>query len=441
VIDRVIEFPRSFVFGSATAAHQVEGNNRANDWWAHELALDTNVSEPSGVACDHYHRFADDFRLLQSLGHPAHRLSIEWSRIEPEEGQIQVAEIEHYRVVLNTLRDLSIEPWVTLHHFTLPQWFVRRGAFTRAENVALFRGFVERMAKTYGDLVQHWCTINEPTVHSELGYRFGYFPPRVADPEVAADVLMNLFRAHAVASEALRAQARLTPSIGITLSVMAHEAYDPTSAADRALAVLREAETNGVSFEALRTGVFTYPGRAPVEISGLKTASDFVGIQYYTRMRYDAASGGPTMPDLNRFITQMAWEVYPEGLAPLLQRAAATGLPVYVTENGICCDDDRVRVEYIADHLAAVDDARRAGADVRGYFYWSAMDNFEWNFGYGPKFGLIAVDRRTLARTPRPSAEFFAAIIRERTLTPELVRAFTEGAAERTARGFAPGLS
>jgi beta-glucosidase len=424
VIDRIIEFPSSFVFGSATAAHQVEGGNRANDWWAHELAPDTNAVEPSGIACDHYHRFADDFRLLASLGHPAHRLSIEWSRIEPEEGQIQEAEIEHYRTVLATLRALDIEPWVTLLHFTVPQWLARRGGFSRAENVDCFRRFVELAAARYGDLVQHWCTINEPTVPAELGYRFGYFPPRGTDAGVAADVLLNFFRAHAAASESVRARARRTPSIGITLSVMAHEPYDPQSAGDRALAALRDAETNSVSFEALRTGVFAYPGRAPVEIAGLQTASDFVGIQYYTRMRYDAASGGPTMRDLDRFITQMAWEVYPQGLAPLLQRAAATGLPVYITENGICCDDDRVRIEYIADHLAAVDDARRGGADVRGYFYWSAMDNFEWNFGYGPKFGLVGVDRETLIRTPRPSADFFAAVIRDRRLSPELVKRF-----------------
>jgi beta-glucosidase len=425
VIDRDIEFPSDFVFGSATAAHQVEGDNRANDWWAHELAPDTNAAEPSGIACDHYRRFADDFRLFKSLGHPAHRLSIEWSRIEPEEGQIQAAEIEHYRVVLATLRDLDIEPWVTLLHFTVPQWLVRRGGFARAENVERFRRFVELAAQTYGDLVQRWCTINEPTVPADFGYRFGYFPPRLTDAGVAADVLMNLFRAHVAASEAVRARARRPPSIGITLSVMAHEPYDPRSTADQALAARRDAETNGVSFEALRTGLFTYPGRVPVEIPGLKGASDFVGIQYYTRMRYDAASGGPTAtPDLDRFVTQMAWEVYPEGLAPLLHRAAATDLPIYITENGICCDDDRVRIEFIADHLAAVDDARRGGADVRGYFYWSAMDNFEWNFGYGPKFGLVGVDRRTLARTPRPSADFFAAVLRDHRLTPELVKRY-----------------
>ncbi len=424
MIKRTIEFPSDFVFGSATAAHQVEGDNRANDWWAHELAADTNAIEPSGIACDHYHRFADDYRLLKALGHPAHRLSIEWSRIEPEEGQIQAAEIEHYRAVFATLRELGIEPWVTLHHFTLPQWFVRRGAFTRAENVALFGRFAERMAQTYGDVVQHWCTINEPTVHAELGYRFGYFPPRMTDRDVAADVLTNLFRAHAAASAAVRAHARRTASIGITLAVTAHEPHTAAVAADCELAARRDAETNGVCFDALRTGVFAYPGRAPVEIPGLQTASTFVGIQYYTRARYAAASGGPVAPDFKRFVTQMAWEVYPEGLTPLLQRAAATGLPVYVTENGICCDDDRVRVEYVADHLAAVDDARRAGADVRGYFYWSAMDNFEWNFGYGPKFGLIAVDRQTLARTPRPSADFFSAIIRAGKLTPEMVKQY-----------------
>src|SRR5262249_15814402 len=152
----------------------------------------------------------------------------------------------------------------------------------------------------------------------------------------------------AAASAAVRAHARRPASIGITLATTAHEPLDPNSAADREMAAQRDAETNGVSLDALRTGVFAYPGRPPVEIPGLRESSTFVATQYYTRMRYDAASGGPGGPDFNRFITQMAWEVYPEGLAPLLQRGAATGLPVYVTENGICCDDDRVRVAYIA---------------------------------------------------------------------------------------------
>ena len=425
MIDRTIQFPADFVFGSATAAHQVEGNNLHNDWWAHEHAPETNAIEPSGIACDHYHRFADDFRMFQLLGHGAHRLSIEWSRIEPEEGQIQASELDHYRKVLEALREVHIEPWVTLHHFTLPLWFARRGGFSRAENVSAFRRFVELVAQRYGDLVEHWCTINEPTVHAEMGYRFAYFPPRIADVGVAADVLTNLFRAHTAASAALRAHARRPPHVGITLALTAHEPLRSDVAADREMAASRDAETNGVSLDALRTGVFSYPGRAAEEIPGLKASSDFVGVQYYSRARYDHASGGPAPSDLARTLSQMGWEVYPEGFAPLVQRAAQTGLPVYVTENGMACDDDRIRVEYIADHLAAVDQARRAGADVRGYFYWSAMDNFEWNFGYGPKFGLIAVDRTTLTRAPRPSAYFFRDIIRDRKLTPELVRQYT----------------
>lgn len=421
-----LEFPADFVFGSATAAHQVEGNNIHNDWWAHEHAPDTNALEPSGIACDHYHRFAEDFRLIHSLGQRAHRLSIEWSRIEPEEGQIQRTEINHYRAVLDALRELGIEPWVTLFHFTLPVWFAQRGGFTRAENVGLFRRFVERVAKEYGDLVQRWCTINEPTAPAELGYRFGYFPPRLTDAPLAADVLCNLFRAHTAAAEALRDHARRAPLVGITLAVMAVEPYRPDSAADRELAARRDAETNGVSFDALRTGLFSYPGRPAVEIPGLKQSSQFVGIQYYSRMRYGVQTGGPAPADCNRQLSQMGWEVYPEGLGPLLQRAAATGLPVYVTENGMACDDDRDRVRYIADHLAVVDQVRRAGADMRGYFYWSAMDNFEWNFGYGPKFGLIAVDRTTLTRAPRPSAYFFGEIAREHRLTPEMVAQYTK---------------
>jgi len=418
-------FPAEFVFGSATAAHQVEGNNCHNDWWAHERLPGTNAKEPSGVACDHYRRYAEDFGLLRALGQRAHRLSLEWSRIEPEEGEIQAAEIDHYRRVLGRLRELGIEPWVTLHHFTLPRWFVAQGAFTQARNVERFRRFVERAAAAYGDLVQRWCTINEPTIHAELGYRWGEFPPRQRDAAVAVEVLCNLFRAHVAAAEALRERARLRPQVGMTLALQAIEPCRPESQADCELASRRDAETNGVSLEALRTGVFRYPERAAVEISGLREASQFVGVQYYTRMRYDVRTGGVAPLDPARPRTQMGWEVYPEGFGPLLRRAAATGLPVYVTENGIACDDDRLRVRFIADHLAVVDEVRRAGADVRGYFYWSAMDNFEWNEGFRPKFGLIAVDRTTLTRAPRPSAYFFGEIADTHRLTREMVDTYT----------------
>jgi beta-glucosidase len=424
MIDRTLEFPRDFVWGTATAAHQVEGENRHNDWWAHEHARWTNAAEPSGQACDHYLRFADDFRLLRDWGHNAHRLSIEWSRIEPAEGEIVPAEIEHYRVVLSTLRELGIEPWVTLHHFTLPLWFARRGGFSQASNLDAFQRFVEIVAREFGDLVSHWCTINEPTIHAEMGYRYGYFPPRLQDDDLAARTLGNLFRAHALASEALRAHAALRPEIGITLAMQANEPYRLDSREDRAFAARREEETSGVSCRALRTGVFAYPEREPEEIAGLTGSSTFVGVQYYSRMRWDAASGTFALPEPRRELSHMGWEIYPEGFAPVLHRAAETGLPIYVTENGVAHDDDRVRVEYIADHLAEVDRVRREGVDVRGYFYWSAMDNFEWNFGYRPRFGLIEIDRRTLERRPRPSAYFFAETARSGTVTPELVRRF-----------------
>ncbi len=416
-----IEFPRDFVFGSATAAHQVEGNNTLNDWWEHEHAAGTNAVEPSGIACDHFNRFAEDFRLLRDLGHPAHRLSLEWSRIEPEPGRIDRTALEHYRRVLGTLRDYGIEPWVTIHHFTSPRWFIAQGGFTRMDSARALVRHTERLAREFSDLVTHWCTINEPNVVAELGYRFGYFPPRLLDDDLAAEVLTNFFRLHAEMAEALRAHASRQPEIGITLAVQAHEPLRIESEADRAFAARRDAETNGVMLEALRTGVFAYPGRDPVEIPGLKTASTFVGVQYYSRVRYDAESNGPAMPDFDRTLSQMGWEVYPEGFGPLLERAAATGLPVVVTENGMAHDDDRVRVRFIADHLRVVQRLLARGLPIRGYFYWSAMDNFEWNFGYGPKFGLIEVDRATLERRARPSAYFFRDLIQQRSFDEALV--------------------
>lgn len=419
------EFPQTFVFGSATAAHQVEGNNRANDWWAHELALDTNAVEPSGIACDQFHRFAEDFRLLRELGQPAHRLSLEWSRIEPAPGVVDRAAVQHYRRVLGTLRDYGIEPWVTIHHFTSPRWFIEQGGFTDIDSARALVRHTERVAQEFGDLVSHWCTINEPNVVAELGYRFGYFPPRKLDPALAADVLTNFFRLHAEMAEALRAHARGPVEIGITLAMQAHEPLRIEREADRVLAVRRDAETNGVMLEALRTGVFRYPGREPVEIAGLRTASTFVGVQYYSRVRYDGESQGPALPDFGRTLSQMGWEVYPEGFGPLLERAAATGLKVIVTENGMAHDDDRVRVRYIADHLAVVHRLLARGLPIGGYFYWSTLDNFEWNFGYGPKFGLIEVNRATLERKPRPSAYFFRDLIEQRVLDEALVERWT----------------
>jgi len=425
MIERTVEFPSDFVWGSATAAHQVEGNNRYNDWWAHEHAADTNAVEPSGIACDHYRRFVGDFRLLKSLGQRHHRLSIEWSRIEPVEGVVNQAEVDHYRAVLETLRELEVEPWVTLHHFTSPLWLADRGGFSEPASVDAFARFVEIVGKSHGDLVSHWCTINEPNIVAEMGYRFGYFPPRLCDEAVAVRTLRNFLAAHSRAAEILGAKSQGSPEIGITLAVVAQEPFRPDSKADRRLAARRDAEFNQVCFDALRTGIFAYPGAKAEKIDGLAGSSTFVGVQYYTRFRYDGDSGGPVFPDVeHRTISQMGWEVYPEGFPPLLRRAAETGLPVCVTENGICCDDDRIRVEYIADHLAAVDEARAAGADIRGYFYWSAMDNFEWNFGYAPKFGLIEVDRVTLERRVRPSARFLAEVAKTGRVTPDLVRRF-----------------
>ena len=424
MLRRPVVLPEGFVLGSATAAHQIEGANRWNDWWAHEHAADTSAREPSGEACGHWERFRDDFRLLRELGQRAHRLSIEWSRIEPSEGEIDRAALDHYREVLGTLRDLGIEPWVTLHHFTTPAWLAARGGFANEANLEPFARFVGIAGRAFGDLVKRWCTINEPTIVAEMGYRYGYFPPRKQDAELSRRVLRNFFHAHALACAALRATAS-PADVGITLAVQAQEPFRPDVPGDVALARRRDLETNEVSFRALATGRFGYPDHPPEEIPGLADASTFVGIQYYTRQRLDSDSGWLAAPEPGRFVSQMGWEVYPEGLPPLLARASATGLPVVVTENGICCDDDAVRVRYVADHLAAVDHARRGGADVRGYFYWSTMDNFEWNFGYGPTFGLVAIDRRTLERHPRPSAYFFREVCRHRGLDEDLVARFS----------------
>ena len=386
-------FPDGFLWGSSTAAHQVEGGNVNNDWWAWEHGPQTTAGTPSGDAIDHYHRYADDFDLLASLGQNAHRLSLEWSRIEPAPGEWSQAALDHYRRVLESLAEHGLTGFVTLHHFTIPRWFDERGGWSAADAVERFERYCERVAAALGDLIPFACTVNEPQIVSLFGYLQGYHPPGLSNAVLWRRVTRTLIEAHAAAVRALGAGPG-SPRAGICLQLPALEPARPDDPACVAL------------YEELREEM--------VEVYLDGPPGDFVGVQYYTRMRVDPAHPNRfARPPGGSALTQMGWELHPGGLRQALHTAARAGLPLYVTENGIATAEDSQRVDYLESHLGAVAQAIDEGIDVRGYLYWSSFDNFEWAEGYRPQFGIVGIDRDDgLRRVVRPSAEAFGRVAR-----------------------------
>jgi beta-glucosidase len=411
-------FPYGFLWGSAISAHQSEGNNTNSDWWEHELAPGTTAVDPSGRACDSYRRFSEDWRLVADSGQNAVRFSIEWARIEPSPGVFSTAELDHYREVIGTARDLGLTTFVTLHHFTNPIWFARRGGWTADDAVQLFTRYAAKVVDALGDLLHVVNTINEPQIVAAVGHAMGYFPPRMTDLAVAHRVTANLIKAHAVTSHTVKE--KTSAQVGIPLSVMD---FVPASESeeDQEFCRLVHHFMVGVYLEALRTGWIRGLMTPDEEAHGLVGSDDFVGVQYYTRIAVRPGPLGPagaliSAPQPGKRVTQMGWVWHPPGLGRVLDEVATTGLPVHITENGIATENDEERIEYVRLHLEQVHEAISRGVDVRGYFYWSILDNFEWNEGYRPKFGLVAVDRQTMERRPKPSLSWYGGIARANRL-------------------------
>lgn len=380
-------FPPDFVWGTATAAHQVEGGNVHNDWWAFEHAPGTPCAESSGDACDSWHRWEEDLDLVAGLGLGAYRFSLEWSRIEPAPGEFSLVALDHYRRVCAGCRDRGLLPVVTFHHFTSPRWLAELGGWEAPDAPERFAAYCERAVAAVGDLVGWACTVNEPNVVAFMGYRIAVFPPGVSDSgrrRAAADALC---RGHRLAVEALRAGPGSFP-VGLTLSMSDHQALPGGEE--------RRDRDRGVHEDAFLAAT---------------TGDDFVGVQTYSRTRYGPA--GPLPPEPGAAVTQMGYEVWPAALEATVRRAAeVTGLPVAVTENGIGTDDDAQRIRFLDEAIAGVGRCLADGVDVRGYFCWSLLDNFEWTLGYRPTFGLVSVDRTTFERRPKPSAAWFGALAR-----------------------------
>ncbi len=360
------------------------------------------------------------------------RLSIEWARIEPTPGEFSSKELDHYREVIGTARDLGLTTSVTLHHFTNPNWFAKRGGWDSDEAVDVFGRYVRTAADALGDLLQIVNTINEPSVVAVVGHLMGFFPPRVNDVQATHRVTVNLLKAHAAAAEAVRGSSDAL--IGLPLSVLDFLPTEDTALGWHARDFMHWSWV-GVWLEALRTGETRGLSVPDETIAGLGRNDDFVGIQYYSRFDVHPAAlqaagsaadavpnpvgTRPALPGVggDERRTQMGWLWHPAGLGTVIDEVSeVTGLPVQITENGIATADDDERIEFVRLHLEQVHDAIARGRDVRGFFYWSTLDNFEWNDGYRPTFGLIGVDRRTMERTPKPSLAWYGNVARTNRL-------------------------
>jgi beta-glucosidase len=433
---RAFRFPPGFLWGAATSAHQVEGDNRASDWWAFEQAGELPFK--SGDACRHYSLFKKDFDLAKAWGHNAHRFSIEWSRIEPRQGAWDFAAIDHYREVIDALRTRGMEPVVTLHHFTNPAWFAEAGGWLPRRNVAYFARYAEFVAGQFGSEARWWLTINEPTVYAKNAFVSGNWPPRrQGDWAAAWRAMRNMGHAHRLSYDILH-RYRPDALVGFAHSAPLVVPRQPPRAADRMAAALRDLLLNRV------------PLRLMAGLAGRRL--DFVGLNYYCRTlvhwqpRGTAALFGTDWLEDDqgepRAFSDIGWEIHPAGLKRQLARFAQYGVPVLVTENGLATTDEDLRLSFLRDHLRALAAAVADGVPVAGYLYWSLMDNYEWSSGIAPRFGLAATDFATQERTPRPAAAYFAEVCRRNALPDEAAKEDSvRCAARRPETGSGTGLS
>jgi len=436
-------FPKGFLWGVATSAYQIEGSPLddgagPNIWHRFSRLPGRTTDGATGdVACDHYNRYAEDLTLMDELGVSAYRFSVAWSRILPEgRRRINAKGLGFYDRLVDKLLELEIVPFLTLYHWDLPLALEDKGGWLNEDVANWFGEFASLTARTLGDRVPYITTINEPAVIMEKGYVLGSYAPGHRNPAEAPVVARNLLRAHGVGVQAVRSACPAQVGIAVNLQPK-HPATE--SRADVAAARRADAFRNLQFLDAILLGhsppelpaMFgeTWLPLSNLDMTLVHQAIDFVGINYYTRVVVaDDPEFLPTraepvlVPDAQR--TLMGWEVYPDGLHEVLMNLTERygKIPLYVTENGAAFPDavspegdvveDPKRVEYLREHLKRALQARADGADLRGYFVWSLLDNFEWNSGYSKPFGLVHVDMDTQKRTLKQSAQFYADVIR-----------------------------
>ena len=423
-------FPKGFLWGTATSSHQVEGGNTNNNWYAWEQAGHT--AHKSGLASDWWGgRWNEDFDRAAEAGQNAHRLSVEWSRIQPTPDRWDEEALERYRTMLRGLRDRNITPMATLHHFTDPLWLAELGGWETEAVVPLFEKFTRKVVEALKEYCSLWCTINEPNVYALEGYLRGNFPPGKSDMKLGIRVQANMARAHAAAYRAIH---ELQPEarVGYALHFRPQEPARPWSPLDRLMRNIRFTSVNMAFPSAISTGVLKSPlGKIPVPEA--KGTQDYFGLNYYSvdtvafdLSKRDEMFSRSFFPEGTDLADAGMNSNTPEGFFWAFKWVVKTypNLPILVTENGIEDSTDRIRPRYLAQHVHAMWRAVNFNWPVRGYFHWSLVDNFELERGWTQRFGLCGIDFETLQRTKRQSADLYAAICKENGLSSEMVEKY-----------------
>ncbi len=441
---RGLRFPKNFLWGTASASYQCEGGNTNNQWYRWEQQGHILSGERCGDAADWWHEAENDFSLAEQMENNALRLSLEWSRIEPQEGRWDSAVLDRYRAMLLDLQRRHMKPIVTLHHFTEPLWFVERDGFAQQKNMYYFVRYVRHVVESLQDVCDFWITVNEPNLYAILGYQLGTFPPGEQHVSRTMRVLRNLLQAHVEAFYAIRS---IQPSaqIGYCLHYRLFDPALPFSPFDRTVANMQNEMFNGITLQAAESGHFSFPfNLALAAIPRAAGARDYHGINYYTREMVRFDPNAPTELFGQRFIRHGAvrndpgldnsfGEIYPEGLYRVLKmvyQRTRGNKPLYITENGFSDGMDDRRPRAILEHLAMVHRAIQEGVPVRGYLHWTLVDNFEWNQGWQVRFGLVEVNPETQERIPRRSASMFGEICRANAITEEIVARYAPEALE-----------
>ncbi len=403
------QFPKNFWWGAASAAHQVEGG-LDNDWaawekdkagelaqegknkWSKEkVGLFPEISEPanyiSGRACDHYHRYKQDFALAKQLGHNATRISVDWSRIEPREGDFRQEELDHYYSVVTYLREIGIEPFVTLWHWPLPVWLAKRGGWKNKKTVQSFVRFMKVVVKKLAPKVKYWLILNEPEVYAANSYFIGEWPPQEKNFWSTWQVLDNLIAAHRASFLVIKG---INPDLQVGVA--------------KQMAYFENGDRGWLTQMVLKTKKFFWNDYF---LDKTRDCLDFFGLNYY----FHEKTFGWMVKNDDEKRSDLDWELFPQGIYNVLLDLKKYNLPVVITENGLADANDKYRTWFIQESLRAVARSKREGVDIRGYLHWSLTDNFEWNRGFWPRFGLIEIDYQTLERKVRASAGEYKKII------------------------------
>lgn len=395
---KVYQFPKNFLWGTAVSAHQVEGGNTNSDWWQWEQSKTAGRKyplEPSGQTCDFYHRYEKDFELCQQFNTNAIRFSIEWARIQPNKDTFDQKEIEHYQKVILTAKEKGLAVFLTLHHFTNPIWFSNLGGWQNRKSPTLFAKYAKRCALSFGNLVDAFITVNEPEVYALMSFIKGIWPPNKQNYLLALLTQANMLRAHRKAFDEMK---KICPTpIGIAKNIIWYETgpYNP-KLIDRVAAKFNNF---------LATDFYLRP---------ILGKLNFIGLNYYFTSRIkNLRDESPT-----DYVSDLGWWINPGGLGEILKKLKKYQLPIYVTENGLADAKDNLRPHFLQDMILSCAMAiNKEEVDLRGYFYWSLMDNYEWHQGFWPRFGLVEIDyEKNLARKARKSFYFYAEICKNNSI-------------------------